>query len=238
MNDSSSSGVVHTTAAAAEGVGASGSTAVGAASVGASSLGAAAAAAAAAGAGEGRAAAAAARHGHSGEGTGVDLGRRVPAFPDPKGKEVQLQRLSKLFFGGKAAPTNDGPDFSRRKVTPREQRHTELTDAAVKAAVNEVVQRLRDEIPLPTKDGRLKTPKAKKGGTLNSGGGGLPGAYITLEDSSVRARRCKGPGGWTAASKALARAHHLVTGTLVFLRPEVMLNYIDRLGLCACVCGR
>ena len=129
------------------------------------------------------------------------------------GEEVQLQRLSALFFDGRPEPTKDDADFPRR-LTPREQRHTNLTEQEVKSAVMQVLQPLRETIPTPTKNGGLKSAKGK--------GPAVAAARIQLEESSARARRCKGSGAWTSESKELARVHHLVTGSVVFLMPEVM----------------
>lgn len=124
-----------------------------------------------------------------------------------------------MFFPVNLRQRKGDPDFPRM-VSPREQLHTDLTEAGVKSAVLEIVQQLKDQIQLSTKDGRLR-PAKTKGGPLNAWGTGFPGACVKLEDSPVRARRCKGPGARTSALKALARVQHRATGRW-FLLPEVM----------------
>ena len=158
---------------------------------------------------------------HNGEAAVANLGRRHPAaFPDPSGTDAQLHRLSQLYFGGKPTPTNEDADAAP-SLEKRKQRHTNLKDKAVTEAVNAVVLPLRDGIPLLRKNGELDISKKKQKGVWLEDRSKWPGAYMKLEDPGIRAERCKGAGGWTAASKELARKHHLVSGTVVLLHPEV-----------------
>ncbi|CAN0256206.1 unnamed protein product, partial [Scytosiphon promiscuus] len=139
-------------------------------------------------------------------------------FPNPSGPAVQKERLSRFFFNGARCPTMNDPD-APRKLEPRVQRHEDLTPAYVRAAVKAVVLPLCKGMPIPQRDGSLSDPRKWEGLWKNPAS--WPGPYIHLEDPGVRAERCKESGGWTPESKELARQHHLVTGTVVLLMPEV-----------------
>jgi len=145
-------------------------------------------------------------------------GTVVPAFPVPGGPEVQLQRLSQIFFMGQPRPTNEDSD-APPMLQRRHQRHKELTDKEVKAAVVAVANEIKTGMPMPAKDGTLKPPETWAG--IWKDKSTWPGAYVRLEDSDTRAMRCKGDKEWTEESKEFARMHHLVTGTVVFVMPEV-----------------
>jgi len=156
---------------------------------------------------------------HNGDGALADLALWPSAsFPDPSGKAIQLQRLSQLYFDGKPTPTNSDAD-APPSLEPRVQRHENLPEKEVTAAVKAVVLQLRDGMPMPGEGGGLNPPKKWKG--IWKERSEWPGACIDLGDPAVRARGCKRGEEWTAASKQLARKHHLVTGKVVLLLPEV-----------------
>ena len=154
-----------------------------------------------------------------GERAVVGRGQRHPAgLPDPTGEEVQKLRLSQLYFHGNPTPTMEDAD-APRKLAARKQRHTELTEPEVRKAVNAIVSQLKEGMPMPGNDGAL-SDRAGWGSAWKDPLS-WPSAYMELGEAANRARKCKGPGAWTEASKELARKHHLVCGTVVFLLPEV-----------------